>query len=237
MATVARWLPWVLVALALGLFLVIPDANGPVLVVIWGSIVAVVRFGVGLLPDRTSRLWADAVVVLGCFLTAFEGGWYLLPAAVAFAVKDRGSGTTHQPFRHLTGRKEWVAGLAAGAIGIVGLAVALWGPFYASRSATITADSIVEGPLTSTSLFAVGLTPRAVVVLLLAASLLGIIAVASFVHARTGNRWARRLLGRAIVGLAIIAVAGAFTIGAVLLPAIALAIFAWVAGARRNMTA
>ena len=87
--SVIRWLPWILVAVALSVLLLIPDANGPVLVVVWGTIVLAVRYGVGLLPERTSRLWADALFTTGCFLAAFDGGWYLLPAALAFMVKDR----------------------------------------------------------------------------------------------------------------------------------------------------
>jgi hypothetical protein len=87
-AAVVRWAPWVLLAAALVLFVLIPDAAGVALALIWGAIMVGLRIAIRLLPDRTARLWADGLVVLGCFLAAFEGGWYLIPAAVAFAVQD-----------------------------------------------------------------------------------------------------------------------------------------------------
>lgn len=227
---VVRWLPWILVAVALGVFLLIPGANGPVLVLVWGTIVVAVRYGVGLLPERTSRLWADAVFIFGCFLAAFEGGWYLLPAALAFVVKDRAGGGEDAPFRGLRPRQEWLAGLAAGAVGVAGLAIAVWGPFYSSRSASIALGNVVEGPITSTYLAALGPTPRATIVLVIAVLLLAVIVIAPAIHSRTGSRWAHRLLAVAILGLGLIAIAGAFTLGPLLLPAIAIALLAWASG-------
>jgi hypothetical protein len=231
---VVRWLPWALVAVALGVFLLIPGANGPVLVLVWGAIVVAIRYGVAILPDRRSRLWADGVFVIGCFLAAFEGGWYLVPAALAFLVKDR-AGSDRE--RRVPGSKPlppWLPGLAAAAAGYVALAITVWGPLYSSRAASIVSGAVVEGPVTPTSLAALGPTPRATVVLLLAALFLAVIAVGSVVYARTGHRWARRVLALATLGLALIAIAGAFTIGLLLVPAVVLAVFAWAPGRERT---
>lgn len=88
--TVVRWLPWVLVAGVLCLFLVIPGVDGIVLALAWGGLVGLFRYGVALLPDRDARLWVDGIFLVACLLAAFEGGWYLVPATIAFAVKDLG---------------------------------------------------------------------------------------------------------------------------------------------------
>lgn len=38
--------------------------------------------------SRFERLAIDVVFGIACFLTVFEGGWYLLPAVVLFALGD-----------------------------------------------------------------------------------------------------------------------------------------------------
>jgi len=86
--TILRWLPWALVAAALTLFLVIPGVNGPVLLLAWGGIMGLYRYGVAVLPDRRSRLVVDGFCAFACLLAAFEGGWYLLPAVLAFSIED-----------------------------------------------------------------------------------------------------------------------------------------------------
>ena len=87
-AIVVRWTPWALLLAALGLFLFIPDANGLAVAAIWGLIIVASRVGIGLLPDRTARLWADSLLAFVCLLAGYEGGWYLLPAVIAFAIQD-----------------------------------------------------------------------------------------------------------------------------------------------------
>ncbi len=234
-AAIPSWLPWILVALAMGVFLLVPDASGPALVLIWGSIVLAARFIVSLLPDRAARLSVDAFAVLGCFLAAFEGGWYLLPAAIAFMVRDWRAGPAVRPLRGSgPARRESLLGIAAAAVGLAGLAVALFGPFYASQQATLASGDVVDSPPTTSSLISIGLTPRAAAVLVLATALLGVVAAASVTHERTGRRWARTVLGAAVLGLAAIALAGALTIGALLLPAVVCGLAAWALGGRRT---
>ena len=105
-AAALRLLPWLLVVAAFVVFLIAPGADGLDLILIWGAIVAVTRFGVWLLADWHFRLLVDGLFLAGCVLAAFEGGWYLLPAAGAFAICD-----------YLDGR--WTSGAAGGARGVV----------------------------------------------------------------------------------------------------------------------
>lgn len=79
---------WLLVGCAFVLYLLAPNANGPVLVLAWGAIVAVFRFGATALVDRGARVVADTVFIVVCLVAAFEGGWFLVPAALAFLARD-----------------------------------------------------------------------------------------------------------------------------------------------------
>ncbi len=231
--TVAQALGWILVAAALGLFAAIPEAGGPMLALMWAVIVGVFRFSVAVLPDRSSRLAADGVFIVVCFLAAFEGGWYFIPAALAFAVADR---ATEEVGGSVRGSRqgELLFGVGAAAIGLGAIALVLWGPLYSSRSASIIGGNVFDGPTSQTNLMAVGVTPQAIAVLLSTAILLFVIAMTSIVDARTSNRAAHRLLGFAIVGIVAVAIAGAFTIGVFLLPSIALASLAWAFGHRAD---
>ena len=91
MALLVRWIPWVLSAAALGFFLWVSPA-GLVLAGGWGIVLLLVRGFTALFPARRTRLWIDAAFGAACFLAAFEGGWYLIPAVAAFAVSDWWSG-------------------------------------------------------------------------------------------------------------------------------------------------
>jgi hypothetical protein len=227
--TVAQGLGWILAAAAVVLFAAIPEAGGPTLALIWGVVVGLFRFSVAVLPDRRSRLAADGIFIVGCFLAAFEGGWYLIPGAFSFAVADhaleRGGGSVRG-----SRQRELLFGVGATAIGLGALALALWGPLYSSRSASTIGGITLEEPTTQTNLVSVGLPPQAIAGLVSTAILLLVIAMTSIVDARTSNRAAHRLLGFAIIGIVAVAVAGAFTIGMFLLPAIALASLAWAFG-------
>jgi len=88
-ATSRRWLPWLLAVAALALFAVIPDSAGLLLAVVWSGAILAWRGVAGALPDPRSRVWLDLFVMLGLCMAAFEGGWYLLPAGVAFLLNDR----------------------------------------------------------------------------------------------------------------------------------------------------
>ena len=57
-------------------------------VLVWGVFVGLYRYGVAILPDRRSRLIVDCLFAFACLLAAFEGGWFLLPAVLAFSIED-----------------------------------------------------------------------------------------------------------------------------------------------------
>jgi len=85
---VIRWLPTSLAVIALGLFLIAPAVNGPLLVLGWGIVLSLYRYIATAAPDRASRALVDAGFLVICTLAAFEGGWFLLPAGVAYLVRD-----------------------------------------------------------------------------------------------------------------------------------------------------
>ena len=82
------WLPWFLTAGAFGIFLLVLASDGLTLVLTWGVVILAYRGSAALGQGRTLRLWLDALFALVCVLAAFEGGWYLIPAAAAFSRAD-----------------------------------------------------------------------------------------------------------------------------------------------------
>jgi hypothetical protein len=91
-------LAWVLAVAALGLLLVAPNANGPLLVLVWGVALVGFRFVTSIVPDRAARMVVGVVFLWGCFLAAFSGGWFLIPAGLAFLLLDwrsKGAGVAH----------------------------------------------------------------------------------------------------------------------------------------------
>lgn len=86
-----RWLAPALAAGALILFLVAPDSNGPLLVLLWASALLGYRYAVGLMRSSAERVAVDAIVLAACLVLAFEGGWFLVPAVLAYLDLDRRS--------------------------------------------------------------------------------------------------------------------------------------------------
>ena len=79
---------WTLAALALALLLIAPNANGLLLVLIWSGALAAYRGLASVIVGRLPRLVIGFVFLWACFLGAFWGGWFLIPAAIAFLVHD-----------------------------------------------------------------------------------------------------------------------------------------------------
>ena len=84
---------------------------------------------------RALRLAGDLVFAGICFLAAFEGGWYVLPAVVAFAACDA-AGLRLQWPRLPADRDghELGAALAAAVVGWLGLAIAVSPPLYSTAT-------------------------------------------------------------------------------------------------------
>jgi len=95
MRLTVRSIPWLLALVGLAIPLV---ASGFViwpLVVLWLAILALVwSLGrAGLARDRTLRVTLAVALLPVLFLLAFEGGWWLIPADIAWLVielADRG---------------------------------------------------------------------------------------------------------------------------------------------------
>jgi len=228
MGDVIRWLPWALTAGALALFLAI-SPSGFLLAGGWALVILVARVLAGVAGSREGRLTVDAIFTVVCILAAFEGGWYLIPAAVAFIVADRRPSTAAQVPIVGPGL-ELVAGIMAAVVGWLALAIVAWGPLYETRSSTVTPGGALESTTAVLNLAAVGISNRTIVVLVGTAILLAVIAVGAILHVRFRVRWAHWAVGLAAIGLAAVSVLGAFSIGPFLVPALGLALLAWWAG-------
>jgi hypothetical protein len=87
-AAVLRGAP---IALTVGAFVVIllaPDVAGLWLVLTWTVIWATYRLVANGIPDRVGRAAVDVVFLVLAFAAAFEGGWFFIPAGIAYLVHD-----------------------------------------------------------------------------------------------------------------------------------------------------
>jgi hypothetical protein len=73
---------------ALALLLVAPNVDGPLIVLVWAGAVGLFRLVVLLVGGSLPRLIVGGVFLWTCFVGAFWGGWFLIPAGVAFAMHD-----------------------------------------------------------------------------------------------------------------------------------------------------
>jgi hypothetical protein len=94
-----RILPWLLALTALGILLVVSGFRVWPLVGAWVvALVAVWAWGRGVQTTRTWRIAASLVLLPILFLLAFEGGWWLIPADLAWLavelIERRSTGTT-----------------------------------------------------------------------------------------------------------------------------------------------
>jgi hypothetical protein len=226
---VARWVPFVLLALACGVFLIAPDVNGPLLIAAWLVVFGIERAVAASIATRDARVALDAILLIGCVLAAFEGGWYLVPSAIAFLWIDRRpTSPTGTPINRVD--RETVAGLGAGAAGLAGLVAVLLAPLWTSATSTIGTGGVLDAVAQPSNLLAVGLLPRTAIFFVAAALLSGVIAGSALAHARRGGRTPSRILGLSVIGLGAVAVLGAFTVGLFLLPAVGLGAWAWLSG-------
>jgi len=234
---ILRWLPWLVAMSLLATFPAVVGWFGVVLMTGWALVLLGYRAAVSLATTRTGRLLIDGLFAALCLVTAFEGGWYLLPAVTLFALGDALGVPASSPLRWRGPAAESVAGIAAAVLGWTLLLVFLFGPVYATQTATIGPNGAVASPPRTVSLVEVGLEPRAGLALALAAVLFGLVFAGAVVHARTGRRSARAAVGLATIALVVLALLGAATIGPWLLPAIILAVLAWALGGRPGSTA
>jgi hypothetical protein len=94
-----RNLPWLLAVVALGALLVVSGFRVWSLVLVWLLALAVLwAWSRRVKTTRTTRIVWSLVLLPILFLLAFEGGWWLIPADVAWLavelVERRGTATT-----------------------------------------------------------------------------------------------------------------------------------------------
>lgn len=237
MTALLRVLGWVLAVVSLGLLLVAPNANGPLLVLVWSLAVAAFRYLTSIIAGRTPRFVLGAAFLWGCFLGAFWGGWFLIPAGVAFLVADWRSEARGVDPRLLT--VEVLAAVAAAVSGLLALALlvaaqpgaSIRGPANVAPDGTPIyenlADIAASGPPTD----------RLDLAVVIAAVLCGVLVLAAATHARTSRRLAFLAMCASVVGLATFAGLASLSAGWWFIPAVALGVAACLAAWRRRRRA
>jgi hypothetical protein len=223
-----------LAALALALFLLAPDINGPLLVLVWLAIITAYRVVVAMMAEPRALATVDLAFILLALLAGFWGGWFLIPAGIAWLVCDLRDRRTGAPPVRIPGA-EAVTGVAGAVLGWVALTIVVSDRLAAASRVSI-ADT-AEGPTvtlgSADDLAAAGLaSDQPTVVITLAGLLLGLMLVGAFAHERTGQPWLHILLGVTLIWLVAIAFAAGLSIGMSLLPAVAGGLIAWLLGWR-----
>ena len=132
-------------------------------------------------------------------------------------------------------RIELISGFGAGAVGLLGLIYALFGPTYRYLSVTTKSDgttSVTSG--TASLVERQPLEPVTIVVLAALALLVVGVAVGAYLHSQRGLKSGRALLGLSTALLAFGTVLSCFSIGLFLVPGLLLALIAAAMADRRR---
>lgn len=232
MTTALRVLGWSLGVIALALLLVAPNANGPLLVLIWGIALLAFRYLASRIADRTPRLIVGAVFLGVCFLGAFSGGWFLIPCGVVFLVYDwRSEPRGVDPRLH---GPEVLAAAASAFSGLVALSLLVAAqPGASMRGPTSTGPDGIQVYDDLADLAAMGPpTDRLDLAVALVAALLGLLLLASLAHARTSSPLAFFGMCAIVLGVAAFTVLASLSAGWWFVPAVALGVIACIAGWR-----
>ena len=224
-------LPWLVLFVFLALLVAMSLARRHgllvVLVPVWLLATVVLRKAVGRFPERAGRLLADGAFGVVCFLLGSFGGWFVLPAVLAFvaadAVAPTGAGTVTWK---ADGRAELLLGVATLAAAAVMTAVVVGTPLFGYAWKTISSPGEVTESTGSSGLpLITGLVffmaPAAVV-------LLG--AIREYRRPGTG----RALIGLVAVVLTVLSVLGGFSIGMYLMPIAVLSVATFAAAGSRT---
>lgn len=192
----------VLLVLGLAFF---PIADGPfglLLAMAWSVVFLVARVEVAIQTAIRRRVLVDLAVLTLCVLGGFEGGWYLIPAGLAFAVGDLGASEAQPLSTRRRGQLAVAFRLIATSLGVTFAAIYVMVPLISAASSPAPSAS-------SVSLFAKA--PQPIAAWGLAVILVG----ALLVSASLGSRFLppnrrRRVLAVGIIGLG----AGAIATGA-----------------------
>ena len=85
---VLRWLPRVLAATALGLFVAFLGVESLLLVGVWIVLIGAFRLVTLGAASRMAKVSVDATFLVLLGVAVFEGGWWLIPAGLAWLVGD-----------------------------------------------------------------------------------------------------------------------------------------------------
>jgi hypothetical protein len=223
---------WSLATLGLGLQLITPNANGPLLVLLWAGGIATFRILASMVAGRIPRLVVATTFVWLCFMGAFWGGWIMIPAGIAFILYDWRTDARGLDPRLLT--TEVPAAAASAVSGFVALAL-----LVATQPAGSIRDLLEPGPdgipmyRELEDLATLGpLTDRLDVAVALVGALLGLLVVAAVGHALTSSRLAFLAMCASVLGVGVFAGLASLSAGLWFVPAVALGVVACVAGWR-----
>ncbi len=181
------WIPWILAEASLGLVEVQlwPD-GGLWLVVIWTAVLLVFRGMVSLASERRARLLFDLLFGGFCVLAAFEGGWFVLPAVAAFALCDLAGLRIRLPaIPHDALGREVRLAVAATFAGLMGFAIAMSGPLYATATSAIEPDGSVVTTQSPAPLLQTGVSPLLGLLLVVVALLFVAVTLTAAAHLAT----------------------------------------------------
>ena len=230
MTTALRVAAWSLAIGALALLLIAPNANGPLLILVWAIALTIYRSVASVATGRGLRVGVGVAFLWLCFIGAFWGGWFLIPAGVAFVLHDaRTQGRGVDP--RLLGA-EVVAAAASAVSGLIALAV-LVETQPAARLAESSADVPVYENLAELATLGPP-TDRLDLAVTIAGILLGLLVLAAVAHALTSSRLALLAMWLCILGLSIFAALASLSAGWWFLPAVALGILAGLVGWQRR---
>lgn len=226
---------WVLAIAALVLFLVAPNANGPLLVLVWAVVLFGFRGIVAGVRERKARLIVGAAFLWVCFIGAFWGGWFLLPAGAAFLAYDwRTEAERLDP--RLAGA-EVVAAAASALSGFIALALLVAAqPAASTRSGDAGASAAPYDDLASV-VVAGPPSDRLDLAVVLVGLLLGLLLFAAVMHAQTSSRLAFICMCVSVLGVATFAALASLSAGWWFVPAVVLGVAACLAGWRRGQRA
>lgn len=223
------WLPWLVAEGTLGFLQAqLWPYGGLWLLLLWTAVLLAYRAAIAQVSRGSLRLVGDLVFGGLCALAVFEGGWYLLPAVMAFAAGDAAGVSITLPSlpddreRHVLG-----AAVASTLLGWVALAIFVSGPLYSSATASVDTNGVVvNNPPMQASLVQVGLGPQTATLLALIALLFGLVTLSTAAYVRTRRRDAWLALVGVTASLVVLVILGSMTVGLWFLPGVTLALVA-----------
>lgn len=225
---------WSLALGALALLLVAPNANGPLIVLVWGGALGTFRYLASTTAGRAPRALLGVVFLWACFLGAFSGGWFLIPAGILFLMYDWRTDARGVDARYL--RIEMFAAAASVVSGLIALALLVQTQPWAGTESRVNvgpegtpiyedlADLAIAGPPTD----------RLDLVVKLVGLLFGFLLLTAAAHSRTSSRLAFLGMCLSALGLATFAGLASLSAGLWFLPAVGFGIVSCLAAWRRR---